>query len=167
MTTKSDFSSAEWEILRDAPNLLVLAMAVADDSGFFGSIAEALAPSSAIHDALRGNNRLLRVLCEKDEMTASIDAIKSRAKAGDDFDRLQAYLRQEAIANARAAVALLRQKGAPEDVTAYRDFLIVLGESVANAAKEGGFLGIGGERISEHERTLLAELADAIGVLQA
>ncbi|WP_374086879.1 hypothetical protein [Methylomicrobium lacus] len=167
MTTKTDFSTAEWEVLRDAPNLVVLAMAVAGASGFFGSIAEALAPSETIRHALQGRNQLLRGICEKDEMMASVESIKSQAKAGGDFAHIQAALRKEAIDKSRAAVALLRQKGSPEDIEAYREFLITLGDKVANAAKEGAFLGFGGERVSEHERTLLAELAEAVGALQA
>ncbi|MGR8941591.1 MAG: hypothetical protein ACU83V_03845 [Gammaproteobacteria bacterium] len=167
MTTKTDFTSAEWEALRDAPNLVVLAVTVAGASGFFGSIAEAIAPAGIIHEALRGDNELLREVCEKEEMMSSIESIKSRAKASDDFARIQATLRQEAIDKSRTAISLLSQKGSPEDVTAYRDFLIRLGDKVANAAKEGAFLGFGGERVSEHERTLLAELAEAVGAFQA
>jgi hypothetical protein len=167
MTTKADFSSAEWEILRDAPHLVVLAVALAGASGFFGSIAEAMAPSGIIRDALQGSNQLLREVCEKEEATSSIESIKSLAKASGDFTGIQAALRKEAIDKSRAAIDLLRQKGSPEDMGAYRDFLIRLGDKVANAAKEGAFLGFGGERVSEHERTLLAELAEAVGALQA
>lgn len=167
MTTKTDFSSAEWEILRDAPNLVVFALTVAGASGFFGTIAEALAPAEAIRDALQGDNQLLQEICEKEEMIASVESIKSRARAGGDIDGIQATLRKAAVEKSRAAVDLLRQKGSLEDIAAYRDFLITVGDKVANAAKEGSFLGFGGERVSEHERTLLAELAEALGVLQA
>lgn len=167
MATKTDFSSAEWEVLRDAPHLVIIAVTVAGASGIFGSIAEALAPSSIISEALQGTNQLLREVCEREEIQSSIDAIKTRAKASGDFSGLQIALRTEAIDKSRAAIEILRQKASPEDIVAYREFLIALGNKVANAAKEGDFLGFGGERVSEHERTLLAELAEAVGVLQA
>ena len=167
MTTKTDFSSAEWEILRDAPNLVVLAVAIAGASGFFGSIAEALAPSETIMGALKGSNQLLREICEKEEMKSSIASIKTLAKTSGDFTDIQANLRREAVDKSRTALDLLHQKGTSEDVAAYRNFLLDLGNRVANAAKEGAFLGFGGERVSEHERTLLAELAKAVGALQA
>jgi DNA mismatch repair ATPase MutS len=167
MATKTDFSSTEWEVLRDTPHLVVLAVAIAGGSGIFGSIAEAIAPSGTIIEALKGNNQLLREVCEKEEIKASIKSIKSLSKASSDYAGIQAALRKEAIDKSRAALDLLRQKGSPEDIAAYRDFLIKLGEKVANAAKEGAFLGFGGERVSEHERTLLAELAEAVGALQA
>lgn len=167
MATKTDFSSAEWEILRDAPHLVIIAVTVAGASGIFGSIAEALAPSSIISEALQGSNQLLRDICEREEIKASIDAIKTRAKASGDFSGLQKALRTEAIDKSRSAIEILRQKASSEDIVAYREFLIALGNKVANAAKEGDFLGFGGERVSEHERTLLAELAEAVGILQA
>jgi hypothetical protein len=167
MTTKTDFTSDEWEILRDAPNLVILAVAFAGASGFFGSIAEAMAPSGTIMEAAQGGNQLLREVCKKEEMISSVDSIKNMAKAGGDLAVLQSDLHREAIVKSRAALDLLRQKGAAEDVAAYRGFLLTLGDKVANAAKEGAFLGFGGERVSEPERILLAELADAVGALQA
>lgn len=167
MTTKADFTSDEWEVLRDAPHLVILSVAFAGASGFFGSIAEAMAPSGILVEALKGDNQLLREICQKEEIQTSVKSIKNRVKATGDLSDIQAALRKEAIEKARAALDLLRQKGAPEDISAYRDFLVALGNQVANAAKEGAFLGFGGERVSEPERVLLAELADALGVLQA
>ena len=167
MAAKTDFSSTEWDVLRDTPLLVVIAMAAAGGSGLFGSIAEAIAPSGTIIEALKGNNQLIKEVCEKEEMKASIESIKSLTKTRGDFAGIQAALRKEATDKARSALDLLRQKGSPEDIAAYRDFLLKLGDKVANAAKEGAFLGFGGERVSEHERSLLAELAGAVGVLQA
>ena len=162
MTTKADFSAAEWETLRDAPNLVVLAVATAGASGIFGSIAEAFAPAGVFFDVLKGNNDLLKVICQHDELKASTESIKGLAKSSGDFTSIQATLRKAATDQSKAAVELLKQKGTPEDVAAYRDFLVKLGDKVANAAKEGAFLGFGGERVSEHERSLLAELAQAV-----
>jgi hypothetical protein len=167
MTTKADFTSDEWEVLRDAPHLVILAVAFVGASGFFGSIAEAMAPSGVLVEALKGSNQLLREICQKEEIQTSVKSIKNRVKATGDLADIQAALRKEAIEKARVALDLLRQKGSPEDIAAYRDFLVTLGNQVANAAKEGAFLGFGGERVSEPERILLAELAEAMEVLQA
>ncbi len=38
-----------------------------------------------------------------------------------------------------------------------------IAENVANAAKEGGFLGIGGTRVSDGEIKAFAEIANALG----
>ena len=96
MATKTDFSSTEWDVLRDTPHFVVLAVAVAGGSGLFGSIAEAIAPSGTIIEALKGSNQLLKDVCEKAEMKASIESIKGLAKASGDFAVIQAALRKEA-----------------------------------------------------------------------
>jgi len=163
MTSKSDFSAEEWTILRDAPHFVSMAVATAGGSGIFGSLKEAIAPSGAIMEALKGDNQLLRAVCDHEEMKASFESIKGMVKSAANFESIQATLRQAATDKARAALDLVKQKGAPEDINAYQEFLLNLGNRVANAAKEGAFLGFGGERVSEPERTLLAELAQSLG----
>ena len=39
-----------------------------------------------------------------------------------------------------------------------------LADKVANAAKEGSFLGFGGERVSSNERQMIAQIETALGV---
>lgn len=135
--------------------------------GFFGSIKEALAPTGTMVEALHGENQLLRQICDKEEIKASIESLKDMARSSGDFKSIQATLRKAATGKSRAGLDLLKLKGTPEDVAAFRDFLLKLAEKVANAAKEGAFLGFGGERVSEGERFILAELARALDVLQA
>ncbi|MEI7995623.1 MAG: hypothetical protein WCH01_12050, partial [Methylococcaceae bacterium] len=146
MATKTDFSTTEWETLRDAPHTVVLAIAVAGASGLFGSIKEALAPTGILVEALRGENQLLRQICDKEEIKASIASLKEMSKSCGDFKSIQAFFRKAASEQSRAGLDLLKRKGTPEDVAAFSDFLLKLGEKVANAAKEGAFLGFGGER---------------------
>jgi hypothetical protein len=167
MATKTDFSATEWETLREAPHAVVLAIAAAGASGFFGSIKEAMAPTGTMVEAQQGENQLLRQICDKEEIKASIESLKDMAKSSGDFKSIQAALRKAAIDKSRAGLDLLKRKGTPEDVAAFRNFLLKLGEKVAIAAKEGAFLGFGGERVSEGERVILAELAQALGVFQA
>ena len=167
MAMKTDFSATEWETLRDAPHAVVLAVAAAGGSGLFGSIKEAMAPAGTLVEALKGENQLLRQICDKEEIKASIESLKDMAKSSGDFKSIQATFRKAATDKSRAGLDLLKRKGTPEDVAAFRGFLLKLGEKVANAAKEGAFLGFGGVRVSEDERAILAELAQALDVLQA
>ncbi len=167
MATKTDFTAEEWTVLRDAPQMVSVAVATTGGSGIFGSLKEALAPVGAIVEALKGDNQLLRAVCDREEAKAAFDSIKGLVKSSTDFDTIKTTLRQAAIDKARAAVAILKQKSTPEDVKAYQDFLLNLGNRVANAAKEGSFLGFGGERVSEPERSLLAELTQSLGVQQS
>lgn len=163
MASKSDFSSDEWRTLRDTPHLVAIAMAAAGGSGLFGSLKEAIAPAGAIVEALQGENALLRDICHRDEIRAAVDELKEQARSLGDFEAIRAGFRQSAKDQGQAALDILRRKASPEDVTIYGDFLMNLGNRVAEAAKEGAFLGFGGERVSEPERVLLAELAQVLG----
>ena len=57
--------------------------------------------------------------------------------------------------------ALLSQK-APAEAQAYKQWVYQAAQNSANAAKEGGVFGIGGERVSEAETAALQELATAL-----
>jgi hypothetical protein len=96
-------------------------------------------------------------------MKTAVDEIKESAKSLD-FKEVQSYFHQQTVARSREALGIVQAKGTPEDARAYADFLMNLANRVTSAAKEGGFLGFGGERISEGERVLLGELSQALGL---
>jgi hypothetical protein len=73
-----------------------------------------------------------------------------------------ANLQRNAITKAQSALSLLGGKASPEEASAYRAMLIQVAEAAAGAAKEGGFLGIGGERVSAHEQHFLDKLKGAL-----
>ena len=68
-----------------------------------------------------------------------------------------------ALDRVRQTMELLKTKGASEEAQAVRTWLISLGDGVAKAAKEGGFLGFGGTQVSEGEQTFLTNLNAALG----
>jgi hypothetical protein len=68
-----------------------------------------------------------------------------------------------AIAACREAGELLARKTPPDVSAEVRAWLIDLSSKVADAAIEGGFMGMGGERVNERERAILAEIAAALG----
>lgn len=163
MTSKTDFSVDEWRTLREAPHWVVVAAAAAGGSGLFGTLKEAMAPAGALVEAIKGSNELLRAVCDRDEMKAAVDEIRAGAKTTG-FQEAQAHFHQQAISKSQAALRIIKTKGTAEDAQAYAEFLMNLANRVANAAKEGDFLGFGGERVSEGERALLGELAEALGL---
>ena len=162
MSQKSDFSTQEWEILRDTPLVVAIAVAVAGGSGLFGSLKESIAPAKTIVEALQGNNTLLREICNQEEMKAAQGSLREQFKVTE-FSTLRENLRSTAISKVRSALDLLKQKASDEDRQAYQDFVTKIANRVAEAAKEGGFFGFGGERISENEQALLKDLSTALG----
>jgi len=61
----------------------------------------------------------------------------------------------------RSAAAIIDQK-APADAAAYKAWLLHIASNVAEASKEGVFLGFGGVAVSAAEKATLSEIATAL-----
>ena len=162
MAKKADFTPQEWESLRDAPHLVMLSVATAGSSGPFGSIKEAFAPTGAIIEAAKGKNELLKAICDREELKAAQQSIRDAVKIGGDVKALRDQLQMAAAEKASAANTILKQKGATGDLEAYRQLLVDIADRTAKAAKEGGFLGFGGEWVSEGERAVISRISQAL-----
>jgi hypothetical protein len=166
MATKSDFTSQEWESLRDAPYLVMLSVATAGSSGPFGSIKEAFAPADAIIEAAKGKNELLRQICDREEQKAALQSIRDSIKVTGNAQAVHSEVQSAAADTAAGANAILKHKGSIEDLNAFRRLLVDIAHRTTKAAKEGGFLGFGGEWISEVEHTTIRRISKAL-VLQS
>jgi len=72
-------------------------------------------------------------------------------------------MKAQCLKACRDVAALLSQK-APADAEQYKQWVYQSAQNSANAAKEGGVFGIGGERVSEAEATALKEIASALDI---
>jgi hypothetical protein len=139
MTARSDFSDEEWKLIREGP---VTAGMIVITAASGGTIRETFALARAYTDARRqhGESELL-------------DEIAS-AKPG--FDR-QRYgsseeLHERGLQQVGEAVALVRAKATPEELTDYRAFVLSVASQVAAAHKEEG------QEVSPSEEAALAEV---------
>lgn len=166
MTARTDFTTEEWNAVRDAPHLVALAVAMSGASGLVGTLKEAFSSSAALVEGMKSDSALLRSLCTREEISAAQQGLRAQLQQvaqGGDFGAAKERVAQQAQDAVRSAVEIVGRKGTAADVAAYRSFLKGLGERVANAAREGGFLGFGGERVSEGEKQMLARLETALG----
>jgi hypothetical protein len=162
MASKASFTPEEWRQLLQSPMLAGMAVTAADPSGLFGLVKEGLAASRALAEAktAAASNELIRAVVADFETAegrdAARDGLKTRfagAKAAD--------VKPKATAALREVSALLDAK-APEDAQAFRSWLEDLARRVAEASKEGGFMGFGGVQVSDAEKATLAEIAAAL-----
>lgn len=163
MTRRQVFSSGEWRALRNAPQLVAIATAAAGNSGFFGSLSEGMSAASAFAAARRGSNELIKELFDGDEIRAAHGDIREILAAVKEVSAFAMQLQDAAIAAARKALAALGAHQATADLEDYRKMLAWLAEEVANASREGGFLGFGGVRVSEGEQQFLNKLYAVVG----
>lgn len=161
MINKTDFTETEWSAIVDAPQMAGIAVMVAGASGIIGSLKEAAVAAGAVFEGTTHANELIRLISSKDEMKASQERV--RAAMGDFGNQDPTdWVRQQTISTVQRAMTILRGKS-PETVGVYKDWIMTIADKVANAAKEGGFLGFGGERVSEKEREAIEQLRMAIG----
>src|SRR5687767_4153868 len=139
MATKADFNAQEWSTVVEAPLLAGMQVIKA---GRGGTIRESLAVGKVYAAArqAQGENGLL------DDIAASPPALDPQSvQGGGDVGAIGAE-------RLREAVRLLREKGAPEDADAYGRFVLAVAQAAAEAHKEGGFAGIGGQKVSPEEQ---------------
>ena len=151
MTTKADFNAEEWSIITEG--LLIAGMRVVTaDRG--GKLRESVALGRAYQEARerQGESPLLDELVKS---PPSIDADRLREAGGD--------IAKVAPERLRQAMRILEEKATPEEIDAYKTFVMTVAQAAAAAHKEGGFLGIGGKEVSDAENQALDELSVALG----
>jgi hypothetical protein len=142
MTKKAAFNAEDWSVVTNAP-LLTAMLVIAADRG--GAVRESIAISRVYADAReQGGGELLEAVLSTPPAIAP---------------RTPEDLRREAPATLRQAVGILERHGTEDEVVAYKRFVFSLADTVARAHREGGFLGLGGTEISEHEQEALDEIA--------
>ena len=164
MASKASFSPDEWTKLLQGVMMAGIAVTAADPSGLWGTVKESMTAGQTLLEAKTdaGSSELIKAV------VADFETAEGRATAG---ERLRADFTGSRPADVKArAVAAVREAGAlldaraPEDAAAFKAWFRHISQAVAEASTEGGFLGIGGVRVSDAEKATLAEISDALGL---
>ena len=138
MTTKAEFNAEEWGKIAEGPALAGL-IVIASQRG--GTIRESLA--------------MAKVYAEAQEEARARRPGRRARPVGAAPER-EAVLEQGGPAHPRPRQdprggRAGRGKATPEELDEYRAFVLDVAQHAAEADKSGGFLGIGGERVSGNE----------------
>jgi hypothetical protein len=156
MTTKADFSEEEWTRLVRSPMVAGMAISLADPGGPIEAFKEVSATLKTVRDA-GGRGGLVGELAQE---VAELSKQRKNPLSG--FKPKGAMAGQEIVDELAAANAIVSEKAAPEEAAAYRDWLLAAAQEAANAAKEGGFMGIGATRVSEGEQRMIDKLREVL-----
>ena len=132
-------------------------------SGLWGLLKETFASGRALMEAKTSPNAsglskaVVSDIETSEGRSAAQEFVKGRLRGAK-----REEIKQRALDALRSAAAIVDQK-APSDAAAYRAWLLYIANNVAEASKEGGFLGFGGVAVSEAEKATLAEIAAALG----
>jgi hypothetical protein len=160
MTTQADYTTEEWKSVLQAPAMAGMVVMLTGQSGPFQMVKEMFAVSKAMIDAEKqgASNELIGALVSAAK-SVKLEDMQPTQK----FNTIE-EARAHALDQVRQAAALVDQKAPAQEAQEFKQWLTSLGQKVAEAAKEGGFLGFGGVQITEEEKTAVSELATALGV---
>ena len=162
MADKTSFTPEEWVQLLEAPMLAGMAVSAAEPSGLFGMLKESFATGKLLVQVKSdvAANALVKAVAADYETAEGRKAASEglRAKLG---GGQPGEIKGRALAGLKEVAALLAAK-APGDAAGFKAWLGQVGQAVADAASEGGFLGFGGVQVSEAEKATLDEIAVAL-----
>ena len=158
MTGKAAFNNEEWERLRRAPFVVGMALTIADPGGPIEISKEGMATI-----------RSATVPPSQEELLAAValdiqTQMQAKHNPAKDFKPKSApTAAAEILDELRAVDAIVAAKATAEETDAFRNWLIVTAQAAADAAKEGGFMGFGAERVSAGEQAMLDQIRGALG----
>ena len=162
MAAKTDFTPDEWKLLLESVMMSGIAVTAADPSGLWGTLKESFASAQTMASGKTGPSDLIKALVSDFETSEgrgiARDGLKEKLKGSQPGE-----IKTKSIDTLRQAAALLDAK-APQDAAAVKGWLHQISHNVAEASKEGGFLGFGGVKVSEAETATLAEIDAALKV---
>jgi len=162
MADKSSFTSDEWKTLLESVMAAGLAVTAAEPHGLWGLLEESFASGKMLAKAKMdtGTNPLVKAAVEdfatSEGRSTSRDGLQEQLSG-----KKPAELKTACIEILGKVDGILSAK-APTDAAAFKTWLRQISQSVAEAATEGGFLGIGGVLVSDAEKATLAEISSAL-----
>ena len=145
---KARYSAEQWAKVRIAPMVVAQAVMDASPSGAIGRSKELAAVAAAITSS-RGTaspTSLLNLAFDTELTSNETDVLKQKPAIG-------------VVREAIAAVST----NSPADTSEYGRLLVNVATQVAEASKEGGFLGVGGTLVSETEQKTINEIRAMVG----
>jgi hypothetical protein len=143
MTSKSDFTAEEWQLVLEAPPSAGLIVVTAQRGGSF---RETVAMAKAYVEARQqhGKSQLLD------------DIVAAKPERDHTHYHSAEELKQAGLQHLRDSVALLEKKATPAEVDEYRSFIVTLTHKVAAAHREHG------QEVSASEQAAIDEITEAL-----
>jgi hypothetical protein len=159
MTTKSDFSEDEWSRIVRAPLVAGLAIALADPGGPIDAAKESMATLKAATNPASREQLVTEVALD---IQAKVQQKQNPLKGYRVSTEGEAPSGEQVLIELEAVQAIVAARATPEETAAFGEWMLATAQAAAGAAKEGGFLGFGAERVSMGEQEMLDEVRDAV-----
>lgn len=176
MIDRNSLSIEEWGDVISVPASIGALVVTADPSGPMGLIKEFRAIMDSIKsyvDAHSASSPLMGAIhtylttkpTEEEEADLKRWAEDQQNEMKANKPQTPEEMKDLVHARTTEVLATLRAKGATEeDLSLFKTMIYTVAEGVANASKEGTFLGFGGTRVSDAEKSVLAQIKAELGV---
>jgi hypothetical protein len=143
---------ADWSKVAAAPAAALMLVSSSDLDGPIDTMKEVKAAQAALMEATRAApaGSLIAAAFGGGLTQAALTSVREQARSREALTQV--------IAEATTAV----KQRSPGELDAFRTAIRSIGKATAEAAKEGGFLGIGGTLVSEDEKAALAKIETAL-----
>jgi hypothetical protein len=164
MANKQNFKPEEWTKILESTMLAGMAVSAAEPSGLLGALKEAIASSSTLARAQSdaASNELVKAVVSDFETKEGRAAVQEALRQQLAGAKKPGDVVQRSLDNLKEVSAILNAK-APQDAAGFKAWLQTISKNVAEASSEGGFLGIGGVKVSDAEKATLADISKALG----
>jgi hypothetical protein len=146
---KGRYAADKWTTIRLGPLAAAGRVIGASPSGMVGAVKELAASADAVTAA------------QKDAAPTSLLGVAFESALTDDERKTLVNQNKGLMAVITEAVEAVSTRS-PSDASAYGRMLVDVATRVAEASKEGGFLGIGGTRVSAEEQAAIDEIKAAV-----
>jgi len=167
----SEFTDEELELLSTTPSLIGSAISMSASSGVVGTVTEAMASAKGVLAGMKSypDNKIIASVApdvtDRAQMVEKAKDLKGtmKAKMAERGVKTKDDLYAMVIEDCGKVSEILKAKGDSAEAEQYKTWAMEIAEKVAMSAKEGGFMGFGGERVSDGERQAIADVANALG----
>ena len=164
MEYRDKFSDQEWRAVLGGVFMTGFAVTAAQPSGLLGMIKEGIASRRALREAGKSGSTNALVKSVATALRSPRGRKITNEFAGNSLRGAgREDLKPRAIAAVREAMAIVERR-TPEDALAFKEWLLQIATRVAQASKEGSFLGFGGAKIGEAESMTLSEIAAVLRI---
>lgn len=163
MTDKTSFGGEEWASILQLPGAVSMYIITASPA-VGDSVKETFALAQNLSDPKQKENAsgLLKAILDEFKDSSSARQAQPKFEGANDMAALRAMI----LEHIRKNVVVVDEKAEANEAIDFKMWLYKVANDTANAAKEGDFLGIGGQRVNQAERDALTELGTVFGIHQ-
>ena len=166
MTTRTDYTDAEWDLLTDMPRIAAFGATAAEEGGPIASTRELWAGMMELAQAARArypNNTLIQDVVRSVSRPADDDEVPMTGWKPNSGEQLGSAIVAQTLDTARRAREVLADQSTPEEAAEYTEWVLGIARASCHAVRSGLF-GLTGEPRSAAEDQYLKDLSAALSV---